>query len=191
MAILFCLRFCEDLPAPKYALPMGVRMTFFVTTGLGIIMLIAGRKLFWLFVGVVGFTIGINMAERFFPGESETTLLVLALITGVLFAVLVLFLKRIAVGVAGFVAGGFMATYIVSLLNLGIDLPTWILVLIGGVIGAVLVAVLFDWALILMSSLIGANLIVQAIDQGDKVATIIFVGLFLVGVMIQAKTKRG
>ena len=166
-------------------------MTFFVTIGLGIVMLIAGRKLFWLFVGVVGFTVGIGLAERIFPGESETTLLVLALITGVLFAVLALFLKRIAVGVAGFVAGGYMATYIVSLLNLGIDLPTWILVLIGGVIGAVLVAVLFDWALILMSSLIGAFLIVQAIDQGDKVATIIFVGLFIVGVMIQAKTKRG
>ncbi len=85
-------------------------MTFFVTIGLGIVMLVAGRKLFWLFVGVVGFTVGIGMAERFFPGESETTLLILALITGVLFAVLALFLKRIAVGVAGFVAGGYLAT---------------------------------------------------------------------------------
>ena len=119
-------------------------MTFLVTIGLGIVMLIAGRKLFWLFVGVVGFTVCIGLAERFFPGESETTLLVLALITGVLFAVLALFLKKVAVGVAGFVAGGYMATYIVSLLNLGIDLPTWILVLIGGVIGAVLES-LMDW----------------------------------------------
>jgi len=165
-------------------------MTFLVTIGLGIVMLIAGRKLFWLFVGVVGFTVGIGLAERFFPGESETTLLVLALITGVLFAVLALFLKRVAVGVAGFVAGGYLAIYIVGLLNLGIDLPTWILVLIGGVIGAVLVAVLFDWALILMSSLIGANLVVQAIDPEGWFATMIFIGLFLVGVMIQAKTKR-
>jgi H+/Cl- antiporter ClcA len=78
----------------------------------------------------------------------------------------------------------------VSLLNLGIDLPTWIIVLIGGVIGAVLVAVLFDWALILMSSLIGANLVVQAIDPAGWFATMIFVGLFVVGVIIQAKTKR-
>ena len=77
-----------------------------------------------------------------------------------------------------------------SLVNLGIDLSTWILVIIGGIIGAVLVAVLFDWALVLMSSLIGANLVVQAIDPEGWFATMIFVGLFLVGVMIQAKTKR-
>jgi hypothetical protein len=38
--------------------------------GIGILLLFLGRKLFWLFVGVVGFLSGIQFAPQFLPTEN-------------------------------------------------------------------------------------------------------------------------
>jgi hypothetical protein len=54
------------------------------------------------------------------------------------------------------------------------------------VIGLLLVMFLFDWALIVLSSLAGASLIVQSLLTGGGTGSIVFIGLFLVGVLIQA-----
>jgi hypothetical protein len=55
---------------------------------LGIAMLLIGRKLFWLFVGVVGFYFGYTLAGQFLPAESEVVVLVIGLMAGILGAIL-------------------------------------------------------------------------------------------------------
>ena len=45
-------------------------------------LLLVGRKLFWLFVGVIGFVIGIQVATRFFHG-SELITIVAGVVLGI------------------------------------------------------------------------------------------------------------
>ena len=59
-------------------------MLNFLNALFGGALLIAGRKLFWLFVGVIGFIIGAQIATRFFHGSELITIiagLVLVLIS--------------------------------------------------------------------------------------------------------------
>jgi hypothetical protein len=158
---------------------------------LGIAMLLIGRKLFWLFVGVVGFYFGYTLAGQFLPAESEVVVLVIGLMAGILGAILAAFLQRIAVGIAGFIAGGYFLASMLTRLGFGIDSPYWLLFIIGGVIGVLLVVVMFDWALILLSSLVGAGLLVQTIDLTGLMATFAFFFLFFLGILLQAKFMRG
>ena len=71
---------------------------------LGGALLLVGRKLFWLFVGAIGFVIGIQVATRFFHG-SELITIVAGLVLGIIFAILAIFLESIATAIAGFLGG--------------------------------------------------------------------------------------
>jgi len=134
---------------------------------IGILVLTLGRKLFWLFVAVVGFAFGASLGSQFFQGQPDWVILIIALGAGLLGALLALFLQKVAIALAGFIGGGYIALYLVNALGWGTpDSSAWLPFLIGGVIGLVLMIALFDWALIALSSLIGAGLIVQADRPG-------------------------
>jgi hypothetical protein len=62
-----------------------------------------------------------------------------------------------------------------------------ILFLIGGILGAILFLALFDWALILFSSVLGARLIAMAIALSQNSRTIVFILLFVIGIIVQSK----
>lgn len=160
---------------------------------LGGALLIAGRKLFWLFVGAAGFVTGLQLATRFWQG-SELLALIVGLVLGLIFALLAIFLQALVIGIAGFLIGAYVLSVLAAML--GIDLTggtIWIVYIIGGILGLILVSFLFDWALITLSSLAGASLITQAISpSGAQGATggIIFFVLFIVGVLIQGSILR-
>lgn len=166
-------------------------MAKLIMIGLGLVLLVAGRKLFWLFVGVVGFVIGFYLANHFFPGESEITRMAFGLVAAVFGAVLAVFLKNIAVGLAGFISGGLLAINLTGGLGFESTMPEWMMFVLGGIIGVVLVALLFDWGLIILSSLVGAYLIAFELDPGGLITTAVFVGLFLVGLLLQSRLRRG
>ena len=65
-----------------------------------------------------------------------------------------------------------------------------IIFLVGGIVGAILLLVLFDWALIVVSSLIGAHLIQSAVVLPATGSTIVFFGLAVVGIVVQAAALR-
>ena len=111
---------------------------------LGGALLVAGRKLFWLFVGAAGFVTGIQLATRFSQGPDWLAILI-GLILGIIFALLAIFLQAIVIWIAGFLAGGYVLTVLATML--GIDLsgaPPWIVYIIGGILGVILVSLLFD-----------------------------------------------
>jgi hypothetical protein len=151
--------------------------------GLGLLLL--GRRLFWLFAGGAGFLAGLTVAARTLRDRPDWVILAVALLAGVAGAVLGLLLPRIAVGIAGFVAGGATVSGLLARLGLG-DLA-WLGVLVGGIAGAVLVIVLLDWALIALSSLMGATMIVGAVPLSTTVAHLVFLVLVVVGVLLQAR----
>jgi hypothetical protein len=169
-------------------------MTYIVRLLLGFALLTSGRKLYWLFVGIVGFMLGLSLAGLFFTVESEMVHLAIGLVAGVIGAVFALLLQRIAVALAGFISGGYILISLFDVLGWAVKgqyLPAnWILFLIGGLIGAVLVALLFDWALILLSSLAGASLIVQTFEFTEWAQIFLFVFILVVGVGLQLATLR-
>src|ERR1700690_2095982 len=161
---------------------------------LGGALLVAGRKLFWLFVGVIGFIIGAQVATRFFHGSDLVTLIA-GLGLGVIFAVLAIFLETLAIGIAGFLGGGYILLSFAGLFGLDKGILAWIIFIVGGIIGAVLIASLFDWALIIISSLAGSSMAINAVHFGRLIAALIFIVLFFIGIAVQASTfnteKRG
>jgi hypothetical protein len=152
----------------------------------GIVLLTLGRKLFWLFVGVAGFVLGFVLATQFLSGQPDWIVLVIALVVGLVGVLFALFLQRLAVGVAGFIAGGYILINLLNALGWQTGQLAWLPFVIGGIIGAVLVLILFDWALIILSSLTGATLIVQTLHFGSLIMALAFIVLLVVGIMIQA-----
>jgi hypothetical protein len=160
-----------------------VELSGLVSVLLGAGLLFAGRRLVWLFVGALGFIFGMQLASLL-PQLSETTVLVIGLIFGVVFALLAIFLQKLAIGIAGFLAGGFILTTLFA--RLGVEsLSNWVVYLIGGLIGIVLVLLLFDWTLIIFSSMAGAALLLQSFSTQTPAGVLIFFLLSLVGIIIQ------
>jgi hypothetical protein len=156
---------------------------------LGTGLLLLGRKLFWLFVGVVGFGIGLQVTERL-GGGADGPRLVLSLVVGILFAVLAIFLQTVAIGAAGFFGGGYVVLGIATMLGLDQGPMGWIAFLVGGILGAILIGVLFDWALIVLSSLAGASMIVRAFEPDVLPGSLLFLFLLLLGVAVQNGNRR-
>jgi hypothetical protein len=160
-----------------------VDLSGLVSVLLGAALLFAGRRLIWLFVGALGFIFGMQLASLL-PQLSETTVLIVGLVFGVLFAVLAVFLQRLAIGIAGFLAGGFILTTFFA--QLGVEsLSNWVVYIIGGLVGILLVTLLFDWTLIIFSSMAGAALLLQSFSTQTPAGVLIFFLLSLVGIIIQ------
>jgi Domain of unknown function (DUF4203) len=159
---------------------------------IGIVILLFGRKLFWLCVAAVGFAAGVEIAPFFIHEPSSVWALVIALALGLLGALLALFLQKVAIAILGFLAGGKLAGAIAAAFFVHYTQYSTIIFLVGGILGAILLLVLFDWALIVVSSLIGANLIVfqGAITLPPTGSTIVFLGLAVVGIIVQAASLR-
>lgn len=156
----------------------------------GIGLLVFGRKLFWLFVGLIGFAWGIHVATRFFPGQPEWIVLAIALMAGVFGALIAVFLQWLAVGLSGFLAGGYIAVRLLHVAGLTTGNMYWIIFLIGGIIGLILIIILFSWALIILSSLVGAGLITENLGVSHSGALILFFVLVIAGILIQARLMR-
>lgn len=159
---------------------------FLAALGLGLLVL--GRKLFWLFVGALGFATGLQAAQYFFGPQPFGVLWVAGLVGGIVGALLALFFQHLAIVVGGFAAGASTALYLMAML--GQDAAAsiaFIAGLVGGVIGAVALYLLFDWALIVLSSLVGAGFMVQALNWHSAYVPVLVVVLILAGVLVQGR----
>jgi hypothetical protein len=157
---------------------------------IGIIILLFGRKLFWLCVAAVGFAAGVEIAPHLVHEPSPLLALTVALFLGLIGALLALFLQKIAIAVLGFLAGGKLAGAIAAAFLVQYSQYSTITFVVGGIIGAILLLVLFDWALIVVSSLIGAHLIQSTIVLPAIGSTIVLIGLAIIGILVQAAWLR-
>ncbi len=158
----------------------------------GAALLLFGRRLFWLFVGCIGFIAGFDIASDLFQGQSPALILLIAIGVGLLGAITSIFLQRVVVGIAGFFAGGyFLSSVAVAVLHTQQHAVEWIAYVIGGVFGVLLTVVLLDPALIILSSLAGATAISQNVPLKDANKGILFIGLLIFGIVVQATQYRG
>ena len=155
---------------------------------IGIAVLIAGRRLFWLFVGAVGFVVGLSLAFQLLSDQPTWLVLVIALLLGLVGIVVAMFVQTAAVGIAGFLMGGYALVWLFQRFELGLTQWNWLIFIVGGILGAVLALYLFEAALIILSSLAGATLITQATHFDTLITAILFIVLLVAGILIQSKT---
>ena len=165
---------------------------FAVKILIGIVLLLWGRKVFWLFVAGIGFVVAMDLVTRLFAGPQAETMtliaLVAGLVAGVIGALLAIFLQRVAVGVAGFLAGGYIVLSFLEIMGAGeMTAFSWVLAFVGGIIGLVLALVLLEWALIVLSSLSGAGLIAQSAGLNRSLAVLVFVVALIIGIVVQGR----
>lgn len=161
-----------------------------VSALIGVVILLFGRKLFWLCVAAVGFAAGVQFAPYFLHEPSTITLLVIAIVLGLIGALLALFLQKIAIAIAGFLAGGKLGIALAAAFLVHSEQYYWITFVIGGIVGAILLLALFDWALIALSSLVGAYLILSAISLPPTGTNILFIALVAIGIIVQMSAMR-
>jgi hypothetical protein len=141
-------------------------------------------------VAAVGFAAGVEIAPHLIHEPSPLLALSLALGLGFIGALLALFLQKIAIAIAGFLAGGKLGVAIAAAFFVQHAEYFWLTFLISGVVGALLLLLLFDWALIVLSSVVGAHLIQAAVVLPATGNAILFVVLVLIGVIVQAGALR-
>src|SRR6516164_4337637 len=83
---------------------------------IAVVLLLFGRRLFWLFVGCIGFIVGFNYATQIFQGHDQPgwVPLVVAVVIGLVAAILSIFLQRLVVAIAGFFAGGYFLSSVTT-----------------------------------------------------------------------------
>ncbi len=153
----------------------------------GLALVLFGRKLFWLFVGVVGFLAGMRFGAHLVTGQSEIVIVAIAIGVGLVAALLAIVLQRVAVALAGGLAGGMLAMQIAVALGVKADSVGWIFFVFGAVLAAILVSVVFDWALIILSALIGASIVTNVLPADHAVRLISMIVLFVVGMVVQLR----
>ena len=95
--------------------------------------------------------------------------------------------EGLAILIAGFLAGGYLATSLAVSLGMTSASGNWVIYIIGGIIGLVLVAAFFDWAIIILSVLLGTEIIMTFLSASvGAYYWLVFLGLVVVGIVVQA-----
>lgn len=158
-----------------------------VSAVVGLLLLLLGRRLFWLALGTAGFLTGFLLVSSYMPAGPEALRWVLAVVGGIAGALLAVFVQRLAVAVAGFLLGGYGALLLAQAMSF--DPGSWWIVVyaLGGLVAALVAALLFESALIAISAILGAAMLVHAWPLPSPVQLWLFLVLLLAGVAIQSR----
>jgi hypothetical protein len=152
---------------------------------LGAILLLVGRRLFWLLIATLGFLLAFTLVERLAPESPEPLHWVLAIVAGLVGAMLAIFAQKLAVGAAGMLFGGYATLWFLEYYRVDLGNWEWVALVAGGVIAAVLALLVLETALVVLSSILGAGMVVGAARLDDLPAVVLFAVLVIVGVAVQ------
>ena len=133
--------------------------TYFFT---GLASILFGRKVFWLFVWIVGFIAGLTLSAILLDSITNLAFIISALF-GVICAIIVAFAKKMTIFLAGFLGGAYIFYTVATLIGLEGKAISIFIFFLGGFIGSAFLALIFEWGLILISSIIGAILVTQTL----------------------------
>jgi Domain of unknown function (DUF4203) len=156
---------------------------------LGAIVLLFGRSLFWVFVAIVGFLVGMEIGQQLAANQAAGMQILIGLGLGVVGALVAIFAQRLGFAIAGFYAGGYLGVAADQSIALPSEPMVWFV--IGGVIGALVAFVLMDWAIIVLSSFVGAGAITAALAPESTTSAILFIVLAAIGIIFQGRRLQG
>lgn len=152
----------------------------------GLLLLLAGRRLYWLLVAAIGFFAGLGLAETYLNVDSVALEWLLALLTGALAALVAVFLQKFAISAAGAVAAGYATWWYLSLNGTPLGPWHWAAVAGATVVGLLIARTVFDFGLIFVSSLAGATLILESLGPEASTSRWLFLILVVAGTVIQS-----
>jgi hypothetical protein len=150
---------------------------------LGCVMLLAGRNIFWLFIALAGFVVGFELAGIWLADNSLLVQVTVALGAGLFGALLAVIFERVAFALAGFYAAAYLALIMID--RIGVSAGENVIIIVSGLVGALIAALVMDWAIIALSALLGAAAIVATFAMPPVIETAVFIVLVAVGVMVQ------
>ena len=154
-------------------------------------LILFGRRLFWLCLGIVGFLLTLAVISRLPLEIDDRWMLVVSLLLGVAGAVLAIVLQKVALAIAGFAFGAYSTLFLIDSFSVDAGNYEWVLALVGGIITCFLAATLFDVALVVLSSFLGAGLIASAIGLGAVPTGILLLCLAVFGIASQLGRRKG
>ena len=161
----------------------------------GLLLVVAGRRLFWLAVGALGFLFGFELAQSLVGAESQGLATLLGIGAGVLGIVAAVFLQKLAIAIGGFLVGGFLTVSLfggsVGEAGAAMGAAEALLFLVGGLVAAFLALWLFEGALVFISSVAGAYLVVGALTLDATLELVLFLVAVVVGIGIQLGLTGG
>jgi len=152
---------------------------------IGFVILVTGHQSGWLYVGGVAFLSGSILADQLNIVHSEIELIIFSLTSGALGALLVAYLRKILVTIAGLISGGYICYYLPVALGWETSWINWFLVTLVGLASAIMIFLWGALPLILISSLLGATLIIQHMTFGPISSTGMFIVLSIFGLIAQ------
>ena len=75
----------------------------------GAVLLLLGRKVFWLFIAIAGFYLGVELTRALLVSQPNWLIWLVAIGVGVVGAVIAMLFQRVAFALGGFYAGGYLA----------------------------------------------------------------------------------
>lgn len=160
-----------------------------LTFAAGAVLLVAGRRVYWLLVGLVGFVVGFALAAELMKGP-DWLILVAGLVAGLLASVLAVLFQKIVLAVAGFLIAGLAVVWWSGQMGWGEPWWVWALTIAAGILGAALTRTVFEVALALLASVFGATLVLEALQRPATQTSLWFVILVVGGVVMQLLVTR-
>ena len=160
-----------------------------ISTAVGILMLLVGRRMFWLFVGLAGFLCGFQSGQIFFP-EQAMLGIVFGLLLGVVGIFVAVFFQQLSFAIGGFFSGGYLGLAVCS--HFQWETLSHVCFVAAGLICAILAYKWMDWGIIVISSFAGASAIVLS-ALGSLNPTwrfVTFLLLAIVGCVVQGRAFR-
>jgi hypothetical protein len=153
---------------------------------LGSLLLLFGRRLFWAFVAVAGFLVGVEVATVVLEAQPVWVQILAGVGVGLLGAIVAVIAQRLGFALLGFYAVGYLSMIAGESLA-----PQWnplVWFVVGGIAGAIVAAIIMDRALIVLSSLVGAAAVVSDLTLSPLLVLLVFVGLVVLGVVFQSRS---
>jgi hypothetical protein len=151
------------------------------------ILLFLGRELNFLFAAAMAAFIGFRLTPLLpphWPGWADYAFMgVLA----VLAAAITLSNERFGYFLSGFLAGGY---FLIEYFEPGMLTVPWLLFLIGGVIGSLILGIFTEWALMIVSCLVGAYYVTTLFRLSPTAEILVGSGLFIIGALTQVILMR-
>ena len=151
----------------------------------GLALLFLGRRLFWVFVGSIGFITATDIAVSALSAQPEWVIVLIGLAAGIIGTVLALIFQAGAIAVSGLLGGAYLGLVATRYLSITSQSAQTIAAVVGAVLGLILMVLLFDSALIAISSILGALSLADRFELGGWLFWVTAAILALLGILVQ------
>lgn len=161
-----------------------------ILVAVGALLLIFGRKLYWLALAGLGFAVALHLSRQYLAFETAQQEIVVGVVAGLFGGILAVVAQQLAVRFAGLVLGAWGTFYTTRLLVPDGELLAFFLAVVGAGLGFLLAAKLFELALVLVSSAVGALLISQNLYLDPTTQAVAWLVLTLAGLAFQLRRRQ-